>query len=339
MWRTIPALAVLLIAQVSQADDAPSWIGVKVVLMPQTPLRIGGQIVDDGSSSRSYTVRQVHGDWLWLVSTRTSGWVRSDRVVRLDQAVTYFTEQIEKGHDPAYSHLRRGLVWYLLGDQDQALADLEKASNLGLKDISVELLRAASLIKKGDRSKAFAIFNEAIRLNPRDARAWEARGVAWSRSLELEKALADFNEAIRLSPSRALSHHVRAMIFMATPDWKNALADFNEAIRLNPYLADAYMHRARLFTHGPVGGYRDLKKGLLDARHACELTYWEDPDSLEILADACAESSDFKAAIRWQEKANGLITDEERRQKGEYLLKLFKDLKEVFEKNSNVKSI
>lgn len=337
MWRTYTALLVFLIPQVSHADDARSWIGAKVILKDQTSLRIGHQIVGDMGPARIFIVRQTNGDWLWLVSKTRCGWVRADKVVRLEGAIGYFTAQIDTNRDRAGDHLSRGLVWSSLGDEDKALADFDEAIKLGRRDSYAYRLRGISLGRKGNRPEAIAAFNEAIRSDPKDVEAWVSRGVVWGRALELDKALADFSEAIRLNPSHAMSYYYRAMVRGAKEDPRKALADFNEAIRLNPYLSDAYARRAFLFTHSAPGSYRDLRRGFEDARRACELTYWEDSVSLETLADVYAATDQLEEAIRWQSKANRLRANGQQREEGEKRLQTYKDI-DQFHKNKQVKT-
>ena len=48
---------------------------------------------------------------------------------------------------------------------------------------------------------------------------------------------------------------------------------------------------------------------MLSAHKACELTGWNEPLSLAIMAAACSEAADFEGAVRWQQKAVGLLPD------------------------------
>ncbi len=54
---------------------------------------------------------------------------------------------------------------------------------------------------------------------------------------------------------------------------------------------------------------RDGKQALLDAKRACELTYWKWTGGLEAFAAACAETGDFDEAVRWQTWAVASLTN------------------------------
>ena len=56
------------------------------------------------------------------------------------------------------------------------------------------------------------------------------------------------------------------------------------------------------------------------ATRACELTKWKNPRFLNTLAAAQAEAGDFDAAVKSQERAIELLTDE--RQKDDYRSRL-----------------
>ena len=60
----------------------------------------------------------------------------------------------------------------------------------------------------------------------------------------------------------------------------------------------------------PEAKYRDGRKAVESATRACELTEWKRSEFLDTLAAAYAESGDFDAAVTWQMRAIGFLTDE-----------------------------
>jgi hypothetical protein len=39
------------------------------------PVKVGNQVVEDGSRHHTYTVKRAEGDWLWVVSGSIEGWL------------------------------------------------------------------------------------------------------------------------------------------------------------------------------------------------------------------------------------------------------------------------
>lgn len=68
--------------------------------------------------------------------------------------------------------------------------------------------------------------------------------------------------------------------------------------------------RAWLKATCPVDEYRDGAAAVLDVQKACDLTGWDDPRALHILAAAYAESADIENALKWAQRAQELSPDE-----------------------------
>ena len=78
--------------------NSKSWVGRKVVLKdPNTPLKVGKDIVAADDVFRVYVVRQEKSPWLWVTSRMVTGfvvpdavngvagWVKQDEVVALER--------------------------------------------------------------------------------------------------------------------------------------------------------------------------------------------------------------------------------------------------------------
>src|SRR5262249_28548650 len=120
--RMIPvvALATVLASSGSPAQDASPWIGKRVVTRQKTVLMVGDQAVDEGKTRRVYTVEQVNGRWLWLVSGPVAGWVRADQVVPFDQALDYFS-RFTYTEGAAWAYAMRGIIYMDMKQPDIAI--------------------------------------------------------------------------------------------------------------------------------------------------------------------------------------------------------------------------
>ena len=114
---------------VARGQDA-AWVGRKIVTKYPTPLRVGGQVVDDGAVFHVYNVEQVSADWLWVVKGSVCGWVRSSEVIPFDQAIDVYTQEIGADPSAARAYRRRGLIRLAKDETDAALADFNEAIRL-----------------------------------------------------------------------------------------------------------------------------------------------------------------------------------------------------------------
>ncbi len=68
-WVVAMLIVVRLGAGIARGQNS-EWVGTNVVTKYPVPLRVGGQVVDDGAAFRIYEVEEVNGDRLWLAVRR-----------------------------------------------------------------------------------------------------------------------------------------------------------------------------------------------------------------------------------------------------------------------------
>ncbi len=177
----------------------------------------------------------------------------------------------------------------------------------------------AALIN-GDYDKAIAEATEAIRFDPENMMAYLNRGSAYVLKGEPDQAIKDFDRVIQLDPKEVRGYDNRAAAYAAKGDYRKAVEDYREAMRVGPKKYEPYAYLADLLATCPDRDLRDGKKAVELATKACELTKWNDSDSLSALAAAYAEVGDFKMAVEWQKKAmkaNGTLVYKTKQQEEE----------------------
>jgi hypothetical protein len=90
---------------------------------------------------------------------------------------------------------------------------------------------------------------------------------------------------------------------------EEALVHLDEIVRLAPDDAGAYNNRAMIRATTSVPKYRDGRRAVEDATHACTLTGWTNPSYLDTCAAAYAEAGDFEKATTFQTRAIERLDD------------------------------
>jgi serine/threonine-protein kinase len=192
---------------------------------------------------------------------------------------------------------------------------------------------AATREKMGsDHPETFSSMNNLARAylkagRPEDAIPLFEQALAATR----ESLGADSPETLQMKDGLARSYYGTGRLEQAIPLYEQIIAAMRgklgahqletlaaRNIRTNEYhvsgrrvhalpLLDSVKTLAWILATAPTDKLRDGRRAIELATEACELTGHSDPNTLHILAAACAESGDPESAIKWTEKALELL--------------------------------
>jgi tetratricopeptide (TPR) repeat protein len=224
-----------------------------------------------------------------------------------DQAIADFTAAIRLDPKNVHAYSGRAQAWAKKHYRDRETADFTEAIRLDPKNVNYLVARGDSWGARGRHDEAIADYDLAIQTEPGNPALYLARGNEWRRHLKLDLALDDYNRAIQLSPNDIQAYICRALITKQRRQFDRAVAEFTELAKVSPDNAEIHRNLARILATCNNEQVRDGNRAVREAKRACELTSWQDPDCLDTLAAAYAELRDFSSAIEWETKAIGLL--------------------------------
>jgi hypothetical protein len=94
-------------------------------------------------------------------------------------------------------------------------------------------------------------------------------------------------------------------------DYIDRASDYEAAVSTDPNYVSALNDLSWLRTTCTVEEVRDPARAVDLATRACELTDWKNHECLSVLAGACSESEQFAEALKWQQEAIALLSEED----------------------------
>ena len=193
--------------------------------------------------------------------------------------------------------------------------------------------QAREQAKKGDLTNALRSLDTALKNDPTFWPAIYFRGDIFAHQRQYERAVKEFGEALRQKPTFIEAAIGRAAANKALGRYDAALREIDHLAKIRPGRQYALIlnHRAWYRATIPDAQFRNGKQAVSDAKAACNVTKWEDPEVIDTLAAAYADTGDFANAIKYQEQAMAKDSKKVLRNPGPRLV-LYKEQKPFREK-------
>ncbi len=221
----------------------------------------------------------------------------------MEKAVADFSDAIRHAPNDAWNYAQRASAWARQHNPVKAIADYTAAIAIDPRNSGYFLSRGYLWSRQADHERAISDFNEAIRLNPRFAGSYVSRGIEWEKDLQLDRAMADYHRAIELDSKSTIAYEGRGRIWKALKRYDKAVDNYADLARVVPDDPTGHRELAWVVATCEQPQILDGRRAVEEASLACKLTNWTDPDCLEALAAAFAESKDFDTAVKWQDRA------------------------------------
>ncbi|MES2731450.1 MAG: tetratricopeptide repeat protein [Bacteroidota bacterium] len=158
--------------------------------------------------------------------------------------------------DPTYvrAYFQRGKTYLQLNRNPEAIADFEKARQLGLDKTSTEEILQLSKqnyrtgvarFEQKQYQEAIQQFDQALLLKPNYTEAWLAKGDAYFQWKNYSAAKDSYTQTINQQPTNAEAYFQRGLTQAQLQDYASAIKDYQKATSLRPEYIDAHINIGR----------------------------------------------------------------------------------------------
>lgn len=156
------------------------------------------------------------------------------------KALADFNKAIQLGKNDFKAYANRGAVYSDLGQYENAVIDYKKAASLNTGNPDMLASYGFAQLQIGDFNGAIKTLNKSLAIHDLNPEAYTNRGTAKFNLGDFEGAIADYEIASAQDPTYVNAHFNRGLAKINADDLESAISDFNKAIKVNPNHFESY---------------------------------------------------------------------------------------------------
>lgn len=173
-------------------------------------------------------------------------------------SIVYYSSVISSGTARAVDYFARAMDYITVKNYIEAVADLDKAIELGDKFVLAYYARANA---KYNLYKFEQMQTANVVLPPEQAKAEK---LIKDRKLQnmLKEIVADYDMVIKLSPKMVYAFYNKGCVYLEMQDYTSALSAFSKSIQIKSDLGEAYYNRGLVYLRlgNKENGVNDLSR-------------------------------------------------------------------------------
>ena len=158
----------------------------------------------------------------------------SGRLDKLQRSLEYYVEAIKLSPHSAVLFNEWGLVYYILGDLDQAMAKYEQSLALDREFLQTYILIGDIYLARKQWQEAIPIYQKAVALNPDFVQGWSAIGYVYSQLGVWDEAISANMKVLEIAPDDYSTLKNLAILYNQSERPTEALTYVQHALEVAP---------------------------------------------------------------------------------------------------------
>ncbi|MGB7343838.1 MAG: tetratricopeptide repeat protein [Pirellulaceae bacterium] len=243
-FRRLMLAALITAGSLSTNLFAAAPMAEPVVARVEMKLTSGENVVDVIEPGDLLTViEEREKEYVVVTHDGTKGAVSKVNAVRIAESGDIYSDMIKRNPDEGRLYTLRASSWWALGKAEEALADFDKAIELGYDEPHAYTSRGLFHAAMGNYEKAIKDYNEAIVKDDTDTAPFINRAAVYMQQGKFDDAAADYTTALKEKLDNAGLLHQRAIAFKSAGKLDKALEDFDAIVKNNERDITAIMGR------------------------------------------------------------------------------------------------
>jgi len=292
-YTYLPSIGIFIILAWSAVEFSAKWRYQKILMGTLSGLAAIAMVVGtrtqlaywkDSITLFKHTLAVTHDNYM---IHHNLGWALT-RQNKFDEAADQFnkTLQIRPNFPEANTSLAAILI--IRKQFDKAMAHLQTALKMEPDNAAAHYNMGLIFEAQQKFDKAIHAYEQAVRLDRNNSDAFNHLGGLKREKGLLDEAAECFRQSIRIAPAYAEAYYNLAVVLQMQGRIEEAVGCYRQTLQLKPDFTMALNNLAWTLSTSPDSKIQNPVEAVQLAKKACQLTSFENPNTLDTLAAAYA---------------------------------------------------